>query len=55
MFFGEEIKNFDAKIFINKDGAVDIKKTIVYDFDSLQRHGIYRIISYVKKIRMEKI
>ncbi|EKE14927.1 MAG: hypothetical protein ACD_12C00242G0001, partial [uncultured bacterium] len=45
---GEHIKSFDSSIIINKDGTIDVKETIIYDFDSLQKHGIYREIPYIK-------
>ena len=45
---GEHIKSFDSNIQINKDGTIDVKETIVYDFDYLQKHGIYREIPYIK-------
>ncbi len=44
----EEIKNFDSEININKDGSVDVRETIVYDFGDLERHGIFRTIPYIK-------
>ena len=56
---GEHIKSFDSKININKDGTIDVKETIIYDFDSLQKHGIYRDIPFIrtnqdgKKYRLE--
>ncbi len=46
---GEHIQNYDSQIKINKDGTIDVKETLLYDFDSLQRHGIYRDIPFVKK------
>ncbi len=45
---GEHIKTFDSNIIINKDGTIDVKETITYDFDSLQKHGIYREIPFIK-------
>lgn len=45
---GEHIKSFDSNIVINKDGTIDVKETIVYDFDSLSKHGIYRDIDFIK-------
>ncbi|MBI5126924.1 DUF2207 domain-containing protein [Candidatus Roizmanbacteria bacterium] len=44
----EEIKDFDSQININKDGTVDIKETITYDFGNLFKHGIFRTIPYIK-------
>lgn len=45
---GEHIKSFDSNITINKDGTIDVKETIVYNFDTLQKHGIYREIPFIK-------
>jgi Predicted membrane protein (DUF2207). len=46
--WAEEIKNFKVDIVINKDGTIDVKETIVYDFDRLYRHGIHREIPFIK-------
>ena len=45
---GEHIKSFDSNITINKDGTIDVKETIIYNFDTLQKHGIYREIPFIK-------
>lgn len=45
---GEHIQSFDSQITINADGTINVKETIVYDFDGLERHGIYRDIPFVK-------
>lgn len=45
---GEHIRSFEAVISINKDGTVDVTEKITYDFDDLDRHGIYRDIPFVK-------
>ncbi len=45
----EKIQSFNSKIEVNKDGTIDIKETIIYDFGNLQRHGIYREIPYIKE------
>ncbi len=50
----EEIKSFEAKIFINKNGTINVSEKIVYDFGSLQRHGIYRIIPFIKPNKENK-
>jgi uncharacterized membrane protein len=48
----EEIKTFQSSIKINKDGTIDIKENINYDFGppagGLEKHGIYRNIPYIK-------
>ena len=45
---GEHIKSFASEIYVNQDGTIDIKEIINYDFDSLQKHGIYRDINFIK-------
>ena len=47
--FAEEIKEFSSKIYINKEGTIDVEETIVYDFGALGRHGIFREIPFIKK------
>jgi uncharacterized membrane protein len=42
----EEIKNFRSEIFINRDGTIDVREDIEYDFQYAERHGIYRDIPY---------
>lgn len=45
---GEHIQSFDSKIKINKDGTINVTEKIVYDFNDLYRHGIYREIPFIK-------
>ncbi|MFA6081441.1 MAG: DUF2207 domain-containing protein [Patescibacteria group bacterium] len=45
---GEHIKSFQSEITINKDGTIDVKETIIYDFSTLDKHGIYRDIPFIK-------
>jgi uncharacterized membrane protein len=45
---GEHVKSFDSNVNLNKDGTIDVKETIVYDFADLQKHGIYRDIPFIK-------
>lgn len=45
---GEHIKSFQSEISINKDGTIDAKETIVYNFADLQKHGIFREIDFIK-------
>ena len=39
---GERIQTYDIDATIEKSGAVLLRETIVYDFGSEQRHGIFR-------------
>ncbi len=45
---GEYIKSFDSKININKDGTINVKETVTYDFGELEKHGIFRDIPMIK-------
>ena len=45
---GEHIKSFNSNITITKEGKINVRETIIYDFSGLQKHGIYREIPYVK-------
>ena len=42
----EEIKNFHSEISIKRDGTIDVREDIEYDFQYAERHGIYRDIPY---------
>lgn len=41
---GERVLRFDSQIYISKLNVAEINETIVYDFGSAQRHGIYRYV-----------
>ncbi len=41
---GEKILDFRTHITIFPDSSIKVSESIEYDFDSLQKHGIYRII-----------
>lgn len=43
-FAQEKIDSFDVEIKINTDASIDVKELIQYDFDGLNRHGIFRDI-----------
>lgn len=44
----EAIERFTVEAAIRKDGYVDIRETIRYDFGPEERHGIYRTIPLIK-------
>ena len=44
----EEIKTFESNIEINKNGTINVYEKIIYDFGTLQKHGIYREIPFIK-------
>ncbi len=41
---GETIRSFDATYEVREDGSVLVTEDILYDFGTLQRHGIFRDI-----------
>ncbi len=45
---GEHIRSFNSDITITKEGKINVRETIIYDFSDLQKHGIYREIPFVK-------
>lgn len=53
-FTPEKIEEFNVQVDIQKDSSFLVKESIVYNFGSLHRHGIYRIIP-TKGIRISKI
>lgn len=61
IIFAEEINNFTSNITVNRNGTVDVSETIIYDFGSLERHGIFRTLPTVKtnnagkKFRLEYV
>lgn len=48
--FAEQINSFDVSITAHKDGTMNVKETIGYDFGNLSRHGIYRNIPLVSRV-----
>src|SRR3989338_6427031 len=44
----EEIQRFTSDISINANGTMQVVETILYDFGSLSRHGIFRTIPFIK-------
>jgi uncharacterized membrane protein len=46
----ETINSFDTNITAHKNGTFDVKETIVYDFGSNNRRGIYRNIPTTTKV-----
>jgi uncharacterized membrane protein len=47
----EKITDFKVEIEINQDSSINVKETIKYDFDDLQKHGIFRWIPVKYKAR----
>ncbi len=48
--FAEVIHNFDTKIVAQKNGEMNIEEKITYDFETSNRHGIFRNIPLVSKV-----
>jgi len=48
--FAEVIHSFDTEIVAHKNGSMDIAERILYDFEKLDRHGIYRYIPTFSKV-----
>ena len=46
----EKINNFEVEIDINRDGSINVKELIVYNFGSEEKHGIFRDIPYKYKV-----
>ncbi len=40
----EEVESFSADITVNSDSSITVTETIRYDFEDLERHGIFRNI-----------
>lgn len=45
---GEQIKSFNSEITVTKEGKINVREIIIYDFSGLQKHGIYREIPFIK-------
>jgi hypothetical protein len=43
-FTGERIDLFDSTINVNEDATISVREGIIYNFDKMERHGIYRDI-----------
>ena len=48
--FAEVIHSFDSSITAYKNGDMEIVETINYDFENLQKHGIFRYIPLYSKV-----
>jgi len=48
--FAEVIHSFDVNITAKENGQMDVIETIDYDFENLNRHGIYRSIPLYTKV-----
>ena len=45
---GEQIRDYNVSINIQKDGKMVVSERLMYDFSNEQRHGIFRTIPYIK-------
>ena len=48
--FAEKIDSYDVIINAHKDGKMSVSEEIKYDFESLDRHGIYRYIPLYSRV-----
>lgn len=48
--YAEVIRSFETQIVADKSGIIEIKEAISYDFESEQRHGIFREIPLYSKV-----
>ncbi len=46
VFAFEQIRSFDARIDVETDATIHVREQIVYDFSTLERHGIFRQIPF---------
>lgn len=50
IFAQELIRNFAVQITAHRDGTMEVKENIAYDFGSQRRHGIYRQIPLISQV-----
>jgi uncharacterized membrane protein len=48
--YAEVIRSFDVNVVAHKNGLMDVTEVINYDFESLEKHGIYRYIPLNSKV-----
>jgi len=48
--FAEEIRSFDVVVQADRDGILEVEEEINYDFENLEKHGIFRDIPLVSKV-----
>ncbi len=48
--YAEKIDSFDVYIVSHKDGSMNVTEIINYDFEGLERHGIFRDIPLYSKV-----
>ena len=46
----EVVHNFDSVVVAHKNGVIDVAETIDYDFQALDKHGIYRYIPLFSRV-----
>lgn len=52
--YAEKINSFNSQIEINTNGSINVTENISYDFEGVEKHGIFRNIPYVKTIDNKK-
>ncbi len=48
--YAEKIDSFDVNIVAHRDGTMSVTETINYDFENIDRHGIFRYIPLYSKV-----
>jgi uncharacterized membrane protein len=48
--YAEKINSYDVVIVAHKDGKMDVTENINYDFEDLERHGIFRDIPLYSRV-----
>jgi uncharacterized membrane protein len=48
--FAEIIQSFDVEITAHEDGSMSVMESIIYDFEGLNRHGIFRNIPLYSRV-----
>ncbi|MFH0773376.1 MAG: DUF2207 domain-containing protein [bacterium] len=49
LVYAEVVRSYDTQITLQKDGSIQVKEKINYDFEDAYKHGIYREIPVIKK------
>jgi hypothetical protein len=49
--WAEKISAYEVNITVEQSGELAISETIKYDFESLQKHGIFRDIPFTVKVK----
>jgi uncharacterized membrane protein len=48
--YAEVIRSYDVNVIAHRNGLMDVSENINYDFENLEKHGIYRYIPLYTKV-----